>query len=154
MHTPTRLASAFMTLCALSACDGGGATAPSADSAAVEAAARGLLSAYAAAEAPAQAETAITLFGTPGFVERLKAQAQTCRAAASAGGEMPASCAKDPLFCGEGPAPVAGVSVKNASAGVASAEVGIAHPEGAVTSMVALTKVGDAWKVDAITCPQ
>lgn len=141
---------AFFSSCA----SGGAGDAPSADAAPVDAAVRALLTGYASATDGAQAEAVITLFSTPGLVERLKAQAVMCRAAASGGQELPASCLKDPLFCGEEPAPIAGVAVKNVSAGVASAEVGLTHASGAITALVSLAKVGDAWKVDSVTCPQ
>lgn len=150
-----RLIAILSSLVFVGACSGGGdGVAASPDAAAVDAAARALLTGYAAATEGAQAESALTLFSTAGFVDRLKAQAKACRDAAASGGELPASCAKDPVFCGEGPAPLAGVTVKNVSAGVASAEVGLTHAAGAVTALVALAKVGDVWKVDSITCPQ
>lgn len=151
-----KLALALLSSSMLAACasGGGGAGESSPEAAAVEAAVRALLQGYGSAQDGTQAEAAIALFSTAGHVDRLKAQAGACRTAAQSGGEVPASCAKDPIFCGEEPAPVAGVSVKNVSAGVASAEVGITQPSGAVTALVSLAKVGDAWKVDSITCPQ
>jgi hypothetical protein len=150
-----RLLVSSLLVVLLSSCASGGAgDAPSADAAPVDAAVRALLTGYASATDGAQAEAAITLFSTPGLIERLKTQAAACRTAAANGQELPPSCQKDPLFCGDEPAPIAGVAVKNVSAGVASAEVGLTHASGAITALVSLAKVGDSWKVDSVTCPQ
>jgi hypothetical protein len=142
---------AILTVAACQRPDAGGSAE---DKAAVDAATRALITGYGAASEGPQAESALTLFSTPAFLDRLKAQAKMCRDAVAASQELPVSCAKDPIFCGEGPAPINGVSVKNVSAGVASAEVGLMHNAGVVTALVSLAKVGDAWKVDSITCPQ
>jgi hypothetical protein len=123
----------------------------SGDATAVEGAARALMTGYFEAKTGDQAKAALELFATPTFVEKLKGIADKCRAAKQSGSELAPECNSDPIFCGEETAPVGGYKVGTINGNSATVDVTIHHST-PKTASLSLTKTGDTWKVDGVTC--